>query len=195
MWVMDLQLIAFTPRDVERIEPWFDDPDTQRFLGGRDWIRRAPSLLELPIGEDYRGKVVTGRRMWLSLEENGEPVAFVDGEAYNRYAAWDGSDPDHPVVSDVVEVPSMGLVVVVDPARRRRGFGRSTIQAIIAHPDVAHIRLFFGEVEIENVASIRRIEKAGFRARSTEPDFEGMLRFSLASSGPTRRVVPERVTG
>jgi RimJ/RimL family protein N-acetyltransferase len=179
---MNMQLVAFNPVDVERIEPWFDDPDTQRFLGGRDWIRRAPSLLELTIGDEYRGKVVTGRRMWLSLEEHGEPVAFVDGEAYNRYAGWDGSDREHPRVSDVVEVPSMGLAVVVDPERRRRGFGSPTIQAVIAHPDVAHIRLFLGEVEIGNLASVRCLEKAGFRVRSTEPDFEGMLCFSLTIS-------------
>lgn len=179
---MNMQLVAFNPVDVERIEPWFDDPETQRFLGGRDWIRRAPSLPELTIGDEYRGKVVTGRRMWLSLEESGEPVAFVDGEAYNRYAAWDESDREHPRVSDVVEAPSMGLVVVVDPERRRRGFGSSTIQAVIAHPDVAHIRLFFGEVEIGNLASVRCLEKAGFRVRSTEPDSEGMLRFSRTIS-------------
>ena len=55
-----MQLVAFNPVDVERIEPWFDDPDTQRFLGGRDWIRREPSLLDLTIGDEFRGKVVTG---------------------------------------------------------------------------------------------------------------------------------------
>jgi L-amino acid N-acyltransferase YncA len=76
----------------------------------------------------------------------------------------------------------MGLVVVVDPKRRRRGFGSSTIQAVIGHPDVAHIRLFFGEVEIGNLPSVRCLEKAGFRVRSTEPDSEGMLRFSLTIS-------------
>jgi RimJ/RimL family protein N-acetyltransferase len=182
MWAMDVQLVDFRPGDVERIEPWFDDPDTQQYLGGRDWLRRAPSLLELTVGDEFRGKVVTGRRMWLSLEERGEPVAFVDGETYNRYAAWDGSDPDDPHVSDVVEVPSMGLVVVIDPMRRRQGYGSSTIWAVIEHPDVAHIRLFFGDVEVENLSSIRCLEKAGFRVRSSEPNFEGMLHFSRESS-------------
>jgi hypothetical protein len=94
MWAMDVQLVDFKRGDVERIEPWFDDPDTQQYLGGRDWIRREPSLLELTIGDEFRGKVVTARRMWLSLEERGEPVAFVDRETYNRFAAWDGSVPD-----------------------------------------------------------------------------------------------------
>jgi RimJ/RimL family protein N-acetyltransferase len=48
--------------------------------------------------------------------------------------------------------------------------------------DVVHIRLFFGEVEVENLSSIRCLEKAGFRLRSSEPDFEGMLRYSRESS-------------
>lgn len=71
--------------------------------------------------------------MWLSLDALGEPVAFIDGEMYDRYAAWDGSDWDHPVVSDVVDAPSMGLTLVVDPARRRRGYGTATLRAVVKH--------------------------------------------------------------
>lgn len=176
---MDLELVDFGPRDVERIEPWFDDPETQNRLGSRDWIRRAPALLELTIGDEFRGKTVTGRRMWLSLDEVGAPVAFVDGETYDRYSAWDGSDWDHPVVSDVVEVPSMGVALVVDPARRGRGYGAATIRAVIEHPDLAHIRLFFASADADNVASIRCAVNAGFHPRSEEPDFEGMLHYSF----------------
>jgi RimJ/RimL family protein N-acetyltransferase len=53
---------------------------------------------------------------------------------------------------------------------------------LIEHFDVAHIRLFFGEVEVENLSSIRCLEKAGFRLRPSEPDFEGMFRYSRESS-------------
>jgi RimJ/RimL family protein N-acetyltransferase len=180
MRVVDVQLVDFGAKDVERIEPWFDDPETQRWLGGRDWIRRAPSLLQLTIGDEYRGKVVTGRRMWLALDEGGAPVAFVDAEMYDRYAAWDGSDWDHPVVSDVVDVPSMSLSLVVDPSRRSRGYGSTTILALVRHPDLIDIRLFFGSAESDNVASIRCLERSGFVLRSAQPDFEGMLHYSLA---------------
>lgn len=176
---MRVQLVEFGTEDVGRIESWFDNPESQDRLGGRDWIRREPSLLELTIGEEFRGKVVTGRRMWLSLDEVGAPVAFVDGELYERYAAWDGSDWDNPVVSDVVELPSMGLTLVVDPARRRRGYGTATIENVVEHPDLAHVQLFFGSVEADNVASIRCLAKARFRLRSPEADFEGMLHYSL----------------
>jgi RimJ/RimL family protein N-acetyltransferase len=172
-------LVDFTAEDVRRLEPWFDDLETQRRLGGRDWIRREPSLLGLTVGDEFRGKNVIDRRMWLSLDELGGPVAFVDGEMYDRYATWDGSDWDHPVTSDVVEAPSMGLTLVVDPARRRRGYGTATLHAIVEHPDVSQIPLFFGGVEQDNVASIACLTRAGFHLRSPEPDFEGMLFYSL----------------
>jgi hypothetical protein len=42
MWAMDVQLVDFKRGGVERIEPLFDDPDTQQYLGGRHWIRREP---------------------------------------------------------------------------------------------------------------------------------------------------------
>jgi RimJ/RimL family protein N-acetyltransferase len=174
-----VHLVEFGADDVRQIEPWFDDAETRDRLGGRDWIRGMPSLLTLTIGDEYRGKVVTARRMWLSLDEDGAPVAFVDGETYDRYSAWDGSDWDHPVVSDVVELPSMGFSLVVDPERRRQGYGTATIRAVVAHPDTSHVRLFFGSAEADNIASIRCLLKAGFRLRSSEPDFEGMLHYSF----------------
>jgi RimJ/RimL family protein N-acetyltransferase len=174
-----IDLVPFTAEDVARIERWFDDAETQRRLGGRDWIRRMPSLLAATIGDEYRGKVVTGRRMWLGLDASREPVSFVDAEMYDRYAAWDGSDWDHPVISNVVEVRSAALVLVVDPLRRRRGYGSATLRAVVEHGDMSSIGLFFGGVEQDNVASIACVTKAGFRPWSLEPDFEGMLHYSL----------------
>lgn len=176
---VDVRLLSFGAPHVEVLEPWFDDPETQARLGDRSWIRRAPSLLDLPVGEEFRGMITTGRHMWISIDELDTPIGYVDGETYDRYAAWDGSDPDAPAISDVVELPSMGLTVVIDPARRRSGYGAATLRAAIDHPDVAHIRLFFGGIEPDNVASIRCAERAGFRCLRPEPDFEGMLYYSL----------------
>jgi RimJ/RimL family protein N-acetyltransferase len=176
---VQLRLVRFRPHHVDRIEAWFDDAETQRWLGGREWIRRTPSLLTPTIGDQFRGKTVTGRTMWVGLDEAGELVSFVDGETYDRYAAWNGSDWDHPVVSDVVAVSSMGLALEVDPRRRRRGFGAATLRAVIERPETSGVRLFFGSVEVENAASIACFRRAGFRLRSPQPDFEGMLQFSF----------------
>jgi GNAT superfamily N-acetyltransferase len=126
---MSVRLEPFGPDDVDRIEAWFDDPETRTRLGGRGWIRRAPSFLTITIGEEFRGRIVTGRRMWLAIDDRDVPVAFVDAELYDRYAAWDGSDPDEPMISDAIESPAVGLALVVDPARRRRGWGVATLRA------------------------------------------------------------------
>ena len=76
---MRVRLVEFKAEDVARIEQWFDDAETRRRLGGRAWIQHMPSLLGSTIGDEFRGKFVTGRRMWLALNEAGAPVAFVDG--------------------------------------------------------------------------------------------------------------------
>jgi RimJ/RimL family protein N-acetyltransferase len=175
-----VRLVDFTAADLYAIERWFDDSETQRRLGGREWVRRAPSLLDSTIGDDFRGKVVTGRWQMLALDESDAPVAFIDAEGYDRYAAWDGSDWDHPVISDVVEEPSVGLTVVVDPDRRKQGYGVATIRAVIQHPSLADVCLFFASIEADNMVSIACFERAGFRSRSVDPDFEGMLYYSLA---------------
>lgn len=174
-----MRLVDFQAEDVPAIAGWFDDPETQLRLGGRNWIMRAPSLLSLPTGDEFRGKIATGRRMWLSLDTDSVRVAFADGETYDRYAAWDGTNREHPVISDIVTVPSMGLTLVVDPGRRRHGYGAATLAAVVEHPDNKRIRLFFGAVDVDNVASARCLAKAGFLLRSHEPDFEGMLVYSL----------------
>ena len=175
---MDVLLTPFGAEHIEALEPWFDDRETQRRLGGRPWIRRALSLLDLPTGEGFRGRITTGRHMWIALDESAVPVGFVDGETYDRYAAWDGTDPDRPVISDVVEVPSMGLAFVIDPARRRSGYGVTTLEAIMDHAAVSHVELFFAEIDLDNVASQRCVERAGFARRSEVANFEGMYSYS-----------------
>ena len=72
----------------------------------------------------------------------------------------------------------MGFSLVVDPARRRQEYGTATIRAIVDLPDLSPIRLFFRSVEADNIASIRRLMKAGLRLRTPEPDFEGMVHCS-----------------
>jgi RimJ/RimL family protein N-acetyltransferase len=177
-----VNLVAFDAEQLNALETWFDDPETQRRLGGRPWIRRALSLLDLPIGQDFRGMVTTGRYAWVALDEVEAPVGYVDGETYERYAAWDGTDPQHPVISDIVNMPSMGLGYVIDPSRRRRGYGVATLRAVQSHPDVSHVQLFFAGIDHDNVASQRYVERAGFTKRQAEPDFEDMLWYSRSRS-------------
>ena len=117
--------------------------------------------------------------MWLSVDDEHVPVGFVDAEIYDRYAHWDPADMSRQAVSDVVETASMGFAVVVDPARRSRGFGKATIRAAIEHPDVKNVCLFFGGVEADNAIAIACLQAVGLHRRSASPDFEGMLQYSL----------------
>ena len=54
--------------DLPHIEGWFDDAETQRWLGGRDWPRR---LLELAQAPD---------RFAFLFGQSGHPVALLDLE-------------------------------------------------------------------------------------------------------------------
>jgi RimJ/RimL family protein N-acetyltransferase len=54
--------------DLAAVEPWFDDPATRRWLGGRAWPRRLVELAEQPA------------RFALLWEEDGVPVALLDLE-------------------------------------------------------------------------------------------------------------------
>ena len=49
--------------------------------------------------------------------------------------------------------------------------------------ELAHVQLFEAGVEPENVASRRCLEAAGFRLRSDQPDFEGMLYYRAWRTG------------
>jgi RimJ/RimL family protein N-acetyltransferase len=49
------------------------------------------------------------------------------------------------------------------------------IRAMMLRPELQPVALFEAGVEPENTASHRCLEAAGFRLRSEQPDFEGML--------------------
>jgi hypothetical protein len=172
------RLVKFRPHHVDRIEAWFDDAETQRWLGGRDWIRRAPSLLTPTIGDEFRGKTVTARMMWVGLDEADELVSFVDGETYDRYAAWDGSTGT--ILWSPMSLrfrpwvwPSSSTRGAVDRLRIDNAPGRDRAARDVGCEAVLRQR------RGGNAASIACVRRAGFRLRSPRPVFEGMLHFSF----------------
>src|SRR5262249_1984589 len=136
-----------------QVESWFDDPETIRFLGDRNWVRRALRLVDETPGKEYRGRTVLGRDVWIIV--NQVPVGFIDVERYD-----DGR--------------AAGALLVA-PAMRRQGSGRAIREAVWERPELADVRELIGGVEPENAASRRCLDAAGFRL-SSEPDEEGMLR-------------------
>jgi RimJ/RimL family protein N-acetyltransferase len=147
--------LRFTPLRAEllpEVEPWFDDPETIRFLGDRNWVRRALRLVDETPGTQYRGRTVVGRDVWIIFKQ--VPVGFIDVERYDDGRA--------------------GCALVVAPGMRCQGIGRAILAAVWERPELTDVEELIGGVEPENVASRRCLEAAGFRL-SSEPDEEGML--------------------
>jgi GNAT superfamily N-acetyltransferase len=65
----------FSRADLRFVEPWFDDAETQRWLGGRGWPRRLLDLTQMP-----------GRSATVFVQGD-TPVALLDVERYDDRTA------------------------------------------------------------------------------------------------------------
>lgn len=170
-----MALTPLTEAGAQRIEHWFDDPEVNARLGGRFWIHRELMLIGQRPGTYFRGATVLRSYGWIGTDPDGVPVAFIGGDVYDRWVRYHGEDVDGPILSDADERPAMGLGYVVDPERWRHGYGRAAIEAVLRHPDVADVEIFFCGIDADNLASRNCAAAAGFSCPITEPDFEGML--------------------
>jgi ribosomal protein S18 acetylase RimI-like enzyme len=168
--VSQVQLRRFRPEELFLIEPWFLDPETERWLGGPHWPRLMLDLADRPFDE-FRGAMETGRFHWLAWVGDAA-VGYIDCGTYDRWTTWDGAR-----VVGAIDVPSGALAFTVPPACRGLGYGRQVLCALFEAPEVADIALFGGGVEPENVASIACLRAAGFSQENEEPDFEGIVYF------------------
>lgn len=157
---MKLNFIPITSDSVKEVEGWFDDADTQRFLGGREWVRRIPALLQDSPGVEFRGRRVLARYAWI-VYTTGSPVGIVDVERYDNRTA--------------------GLALAVAPAMRGKGIGRLILSNLETLGELAEIKAFIGAVEPDNEAARRCMRGARFEMAERE-DEEGMLRISRRSA-------------
>jgi RimJ/RimL family protein N-acetyltransferase len=172
-------LRRFERAHLARVQPWFEDPEVRLRLGGPEWPARALELHSREAeGEEFRGRRVLRNHTWLAWDED-VPVGYLGGEVYDRWARYDGSDPERPRVSQAEPGPAMGSAYVVDPARWRRGYGAAMLRAWVAHPEVADVRLFALGIDADNDASRRCAEAAGFVPDSPLPDWEGTVHHLL----------------
>jgi GNAT superfamily N-acetyltransferase len=174
-----VSLRPLTRTDLAAITPWFEDPDTRRYLGGADWPAAMLDHGERAVGEMFRGAVQIAAHHYLA-EDDGHPVGYIDCGTFERATVYGGDGPDGPIITESIEVTTGSIAFAVDPTVRGRGVGRVMIAALLARPELAFVELFEAGVEPENVPCRRCLEGAGFCARSPEPDCEGMLYYRAA---------------
>ena len=153
-----IELRPFTSDLLGAVTPWFDDAETARWLGGRDWPENLLRLIAQPPRE-HRGSSVRERAGWIATLD-GEPVALIDTEVY-----VDGT---------------AAVALVVAPAHRRRGVGASALAAIgrlLARS--RGVEALIGGVERHNEASHSCVKRAGFVAVSEDADEEGFINYVL----------------
>ena len=167
-------LRRLTLADLPAIASWFEDPDTRRFLGGPEWPAAMLAHGERSVGEMFRGARQTGANRYLA-HAGGRAIGYIDCGTFDRCTVFDGEGPDGPIISETIDAVTGSIAFVIDPALRGGGLGRAMIATLTDQPELRLVELFEAGVEPENIASRRCLEAAGFRLRSVEPDFEGML--------------------
>jgi RimJ/RimL family protein N-acetyltransferase len=154
---MPIELRPFTADLLAAVAPWFDDAETARWLGGRDWPENLLRLIADPP-QEHRGSTVREHAGWVATL-GGEPVALIDTEVYADGTA--------------------ALSLVVAPARRRRGAGAASLAAIGELLASRGVVALVGGVEQHNEASHRCVRAAGFVAVADDPDEEGFINYVL----------------
>jgi RimJ/RimL family protein N-acetyltransferase len=178
--MVSLQLRPFEASELHVVEPWFNDAETQRWLGGSGWPRQMLDLMTHPLGE-YRGARETGRYRWLAWE-HATAVGYIDCGTYDCWTTWEGGESGRGVIS-VIPVPSASITYVVDPSLRVRGHCTHMIVELLRQPELAEIGLFAAGVEPDNFASIGCLASAGFEPLDAEPDWEGIVYYLKRKTG------------
>jgi RimJ/RimL family protein N-acetyltransferase len=94
--------------------------------------------------------------------------------------AWLVRDADGSAVGEVQldEEPDghCSILLFVRPEARNQHHGRGILRALIARPEIAHLRTIEAGVEAGNAASLRCCLAAGFHLASPTPDADGFLK-------------------
>jgi GNAT superfamily N-acetyltransferase len=159
-----VNLQPLTRTDLAAITPWFEDPDTRRYLGGPDWPAAMSITANAPSARCSAAVQTAAHRYLAQLD--GRAVGYIDCGTFDRATVYDGTGPDGPVITESIEVATGSIAFAVDQAFRRRGIGRVMIAALLARPELAFVELFEAGVEPENVPCRRCLERARFSTRA-----------------------------
>jgi RimJ/RimL family protein N-acetyltransferase len=170
--VSGVRLGPFEAGELPLVKPWFENVETQRWLGGPGWPSLILDLAGHPLSE-FRGAVETGRYAWVAWD-GARPVGLIDCGTTDRWTTWEGGPGGRGVIASIA-VPSANISYVVDPSARRCGYGSAILRELLDLPALAHIELFAAGIEPGNTASIRCARSAGFDPLTSEPDREDTI--------------------
>ena len=173
-----ISLRPLTSADLPLITPWFEDPDTGRFLGGPAWPAQMLALAECSAGTMFRGARQIDSHHYLALAD-GTPAGYIDCGTFDRCTVYGGEGPDGPIIVETIDAVTGAIAFVIAPELRGRGLGQAMIAAMLARSELRDAELFEAGVEPRNTASRRCLEAAGFELGSERPDFEGMLYYRV----------------
>ncbi len=94
-----VKLRALTRDNLVVITPWFENPDTRRFLGGPQWAAAMLAPDDRCVGTTFRGARQTGCYRYLALA-GGTPVGYIDCGTFDRCTVYGGEGPDGPIITD-----------------------------------------------------------------------------------------------
>lgn len=178
-----VNLRPLTRADLPVIPPWFEDPDTRRFLGGPDWPAAMLEHSIRAVATMFRGARQTGAHHYLALMADA-PVGYIDCGTFDRCTVYGGEGPGGPITPETIDASTGSIAFAVDPAHRRQGLATAMIRALIEQPALTAVQLFEAGVEPDNHDSRRALDAAGFRPRSRRPDVEGMLYWRARRTAP-----------
>jgi len=148
-----MNFVLLSPEQLSIVEPWFDDPDSRRFLGGPEEVAGDIELMRTTPGTVFRGHLVLSNHVWIVYEEE-QAVGYLGVECYDNGTA--------------------GFSFLVAPSVRRRGIGVRILSELDRIDVLRETHTYIGGISPSNTASRRCLEKAGFCV-GDRPDHEGML--------------------
>ena len=172
-----LSFKPFNKETAEGIRPWFNDPDTKKWLGDSSWVDMELKQQSESIGTEFRGAKTIARYGWVVYDDD-KAIGYIDGGISNRYVKYGGEVNGKPVYLEVEDKLTSAISYAICPDERRKGYASQLINQLLTRPELEQVEIFLAGVEPENIGSIKALEKAGFKS-DHKPDFEDMYYFFL----------------
>lgn len=170
---MNLNLQILTPNIITQIEPWFDDPVIQQYIGDKDWIRNAPRRFKQAIGNKFRSSTVIDR-IGNVFNINDKPIGYIETEVYDSLNRVD-KVKDQVEVVHKEELVTAAIVYLVSPESRGKGLSKKMIFKFMHLDRFNNVDIFSAGTEEENVPSMRLLKSLGFIQINQKPDFDNTI--------------------